>query len=326
MSWKKPPAVVVIGGTQAYLREREVRNALLVSARNGKAVVQAKDLAEAVDAYSAAATFGEASLIVLDAGQAEPSVVEQMISEPAPGSCLLLVVPGALEEKKYPALGLVHAAYQLEHKEPTNKKGRRQLALRFAASEADRLLGEKKTMAPKLIEALVNNVGVDLGVLAFEISKMAALARARGKQEIGLEEVRDMIRGSSDLDLSALREALKARNATRVAAEMDKLRRKAADPPVMLLLRSKGGVSDLAMSWLTCALMLEQGASEVEIAMRLGQPEWAVSRDVVPAAKRWGKKRLRALLTELSRVDRGVLLGSPNPWAALESALLIGVS
>ena len=326
MSWKSPPAAVVIGGTQEYLRAREVRNAVLVSSRSGKAIVEAENQSEVIDAYTAASTFGEPTLIVSDVGQLAVDTVEQMLSEPAAGSCLLLTVAGALDAKKYPVLDLVHSAYQIEHAEPTSKKGRSQLARRFLLAEADRLMGSKKALDEKLAEALVSNVGADLGVLAFELSKMAALARARSKSNITLDEVRSLIRGSSELDLQPLREALKNKNRNKIAGEMDKLRRKSSEPPVMLLLRSKGGVSDLVMNWLTCSLMLEQGASEVEIAMRLGQPEWAVSRDVVPAARRWGTRPLRRLLSDLARVDRGVLLGAPNPWVALESALLISVS
>jgi DNA polymerase III delta subunit len=324
MSWKNPPPIVVIGGTEDYLRDREVRNAILQSARSKKAIVRAEGDADVIDAYGVASTFGEATLIVAPAEKISPKTVSSVREDPAPGSCLLIQVEGPLDPSKFPYLGEIHAAYQVEHVRPTTKKGLHQLAERFARAEADRLLGAKGTLDPKLAGALVGAVGTDLGVVHFEIQKMAALARAKGSTQIDAGAVRELIRGSNELDLSGLREALKAKSPSRIATEMDRLRRKSAgDPPLMLLLRAKGGPADLAMRWLTCALMMERGSSEMEISLRLGEPEWAVSKDLIPAAKKWGIPSLRVLVSQLAQVDRGVLKGSPNPWVALESSLLL---
>ena len=126
------------------------------------------------------------------------------------------------------------------------------------------------------------------------------------------------------MDIEPLREGLRLRNAKKVAEAMDRIRRTSPTDPVMLLLRGKGGPADLILTWLRCVLLMKKGAGEGEIAARLGVPEWAVSRDLIPAARRWDVKTLRWLVGELARVDRGVLRGSPSPWVACETALLLG--
>jgi hypothetical protein len=325
MSWAKPPPVIVIGGTESYLRDREVRNAIRVTAKSGREIVHCDTDSEAVSAITMAGTFGAAALIIVPAKEVSIETVQGMLDNPIAQTCLLLFVEGAVDDKKIPVLELVHEGFRLEHKRPTARKSLRDLAIRFARAEATGLLGKnKKALDAKLAEALVNAVGPDLGIVSFELSKMAALARAHGRDYISLSDVKAMVRGSSDLDLGPFRTAMKQRNGPKLAAAMDRIRRTSTTDPVMLMLRAKGGPADLAMTWLRAAVLLERGAEPGEIASRLSVPEWAAERDIIPAARRWGSKRLRRLISELARVDRGVLLGAPSPWAACEVSLLLG--
>jgi hypothetical protein len=105
---------------------------------------------------------------------------------------------------------------------------------------------------------------------------------------------------------------------------MDRLRRNADKDPLMLLLRAKGGVADLAINWYRAALLLERGATALEIAGRMSVPEWIVDKDLLPAARRWGASRLRDLIENLAIADRGVQLGAPSPITSCEAALLLG--
>lgn len=324
MSWINPPPVVVIGGTEPTLVSREIRNAVLTTEKSGRRVVRADTDSEAVDAMTMADTFGDACLILISIDQVSVETVREMKASQPFRTGLLIYSDKALNEKAFPVLAEVHSGFQVQHNIPSSKKDQLKMASRFARAEAASLLGNKKALEGDLADALVKGVGTDLGTLAFEIAKMAALVRSEGGDEIKLPHVKALIRGSAGIDMESVRAALGARDQVKMAAALDRIRRNAPTDPVMLLLRAKGGPADLALTWLRASLLLEKGASVEEVASRIGVPEWATKRDVLPAVKRWGTAALRDLVQNLSRVDRGVLQGSPSPWVSCESALLLG--
>jgi DNA polymerase III delta subunit len=207
---------------------------------------------------------------------------------------------------------------------PKSTKGMRTLAVRFAKSEAGLLLGgNKDALDPKLAEALVGAVGSDLGVVSKEITKISALTRHQGRTIISLEDIRSLVRPSTDMNLSPLREALKNRDTVRVAKALDKIRRNSTTDPTMLLLRAKGGPANLALTWLKASLLIARGAGVDEVSSRISAPAWAVRQDIIPAAQRWDTKSLRGLVKNLARADRSVLLGSPSAWVFCESSLFL---
>lgn len=324
VNWAKPPPMFLIGGTENFFRDRMVRKVIRASEIAKHEVVRAGSTGDIIDTLSMASNFGGAFLIVAPGKTVTSDLLKSIKKAPVPGCCLLIVVDEALNEKKFPFMEEVHGAFQVEYERSTDRRGRHEQAVKFVQAEAASLLGRKDALSDKLAEALVNNAGEDLGTLSYEIAKMAAQARFDGRDEISLECIRGLIRASSDIDLGPLREALKARDGARVAVALDRIRRTAGTDPVMLLLRGKGGPADLAMKWLRTALLVEKGASTQEIATRTSTPEWAVSKDLIPAAKRWGVAPLRALVRDLARVDRGSLLGAPSPWSSCEAALLLG--
>lgn len=325
MSWKKPPPVVVIGGTETFLRSRELQRAVLVTAREGWEIVWARAESDVTSALTMAGTFGTSVLCVAPVSEVSPETVQEAQARPIARTCLLLVCDGLLDEKKYPVLTLVPGGFQVAHNQPTTRKGLEDLAVRFAVTEAGSLLGNKEALSTKLAEALVTAVGAgDLGVLRFELSKMSAMARHENKTSIELAHVKALVKVSSEIDMEPLREALRMRDATRLARALERIRKNSPQDPVMLLLRAKGGPADLSLRWLQVALLLRNGATPPEIAMRTDTPEWIVTRDLVPGARAWGVRRLRELVGGLSQVDRGVLSGCPSPWIACESALMLG--
>lgn len=324
VNWAKPPPLFLIGGTEDFLRDRMVRRIIRASSLAKHDIVRADKVGDIIDTLSMAVNFGGTFLIVAPGKIITPELLKSIKKAPAPGCCLLIVVEEALSEKKFPFMAEVHGAYQQEYVAPSDRKGRREQAVKFVQVEAANLLGRKDALSEKLAESLVTNAGEDLGTLSYEIAKMAAHARFEGKNEIGIECVRGLIRASTDIDMGPLREAMKNRDGARVATALDRIRRTAGTDPVMLLLRGKGGPADLAMKWLRTALLVEKGAQAAEIATRTSTPEWAVSKDLIPAAKRWGVEPLRRLVRDLARVDRGALLGAPSPWSSCEAALLLG--
>lgn len=324
MSWVSPPPAVVIGGTESFLVGREIRQAVRITQKTGRRVVHAATDADAVDALTLASTFGDSCLVLVPLSEVQVETIREVRASQPFRTGLLIHSDQPLDEKKFPVLVEVHGGLQVQHNIPASKKDQAVLAARFIRAESDALLGKKKSLDPPLADAIVGGVGTDLGALSFEIAKMAALARSEGSDTITLTHVRALIRGAAGVDMKKLRDAMMDRDSSKMAAALDRIRRTSPTDPVMLLLRAKGGPADLALTWLRASLLLDKGASIEEVASRTGVPEWATKRDVVPAARRWGTTALRELVKNLSRVDRGVLLGSPSPWVSCESALLLG--
>lgn len=326
LSWKNPPAVVVIAGTEHFLRKREVDKAIRLTIQDRRSVAMATSDAEVRETLNIAATFGDASLVVVDVTNINEDTVRAQLENPPPKTCILITSESQLDLKKHPFLDLVHAGLRAEFNTPSKAKEAQSKAVQLARQEAERLLGPKDAIDDELAQALVRNVGSDLGVVAFEISKVTAFVRSQGRSKVGVDDLRKTIRPKSDIDMEPIREALRARDAERVASALDRMRRSPGQDPLMLLLRARGGPADLSRKWLLAALLLEKGSGHAEIATRTGTPEWAVQKDIISAAKLWGKSALRSLVSDLSRVDQSVLKGDPSPWVALESALLLGCS
>lgn len=322
MSWRSPPPCVVIGGDEDLLRQREVNRAVLTTSQSGRPVIWADKDSEVVDALTSAATFGESCLILCPLKEISPETLLEIKQNQPPLTGLLLYHDGELDEAKFPALAHIHGGFRISHMRPTSKKSLRSLAIRFSKKEAEDLLGNKEALQDNLAEALVEAAGTDLGVLAFEILKAANLAKFENKKNIEAEHLKKLIRGSNEIDLAPLREALKLRDPKRLSQSLDRVYRATGGDPVMLLLRGKGGPADLVCTWLRAALFLKRGGTQPEMSQRLGVPDWSVP-DIMIALKSWRVPELRSLIRELADVDLGVLRGAPSPWVALQSRLLI---
>src|SRR3990167_1016678 len=113
MSWRKPPPVVAIGGTETFLRDREVRRAVTIAYQERKNVVWASQDEEVMEALTVSRTFGEASLIVVPGDVVSTETIQE--AKNTASSCVLVVIDGPLDEKKLPILSEIPGGYQAEH-------------------------------------------------------------------------------------------------------------------------------------------------------------------------------------------------------------------
>lgn len=327
IAWTKkgPPPVLMVSGSNYYLRKRLIRHLIQSAYKNQYEVIIATSDGEVITGISMGSTFGTPTLIWVRAADVALETLQEHLDTAPAKMCLLIEVNGAVKTKHHKALeALVPAKQHMTYMTPSKKSDRRTQAVSFIQKESDRLFRKKDTLNKKFAQAIVSAVGDDLGVLAFEIDKYASLARSQGATEIKIEHIKALIRPSSEADMQPLRDALARADVRATAQALDKIHRKTVGDPTMLLLRAKGGPADLVFQWLQAALLLEKGAGVDQIASRLGSPSWAVERSIIPAAKRWKKKNLLPLMESLSRVDRGVFTGVPAPWVACTSALLKG--
>ncbi len=321
---KGPPPAMLMSGDNRFLRRRGVQHLVNQAYKAGYEVTFAGSDGEVIDAISIGSTFGQPTLIVVDPDNVSIETVEALTNDKPSRVGILLEASGTSVRKTPSVATLVHKSHHTAFNLPAKKKDQIAFAVRFTAHESDRLLQKRGSISKKLAAAVVRSVGVDIGMLAYEASKFTALVRSRGADEVTVADLRATIRGSAAADMQPVRAALAAANGPAVSAALLKIRRKSVSDPTMLLLRARGGPADLAYQWLRASFLLKRGAKASGIASSLGAPEWAVTRDVIPAAKRWGCKNLTNLVKGLALVDKGVQSGVPAPWVACEAALLTG--
>ena len=321
---KGPPPAMMLSGDNRFLRRRGVQHLVNQAYKAGYEVTFALSDGEVIDTISMGSTFGQPTLIVVGSDDVSAETVEALTNDKPSRVGLLIEVTGPVDGKMTPVAALVHGAHHTAFNLPTAKKDLLAFAVRFTAHESDRLIRKKGSISKKLAAAVVRSVGTDIGMLAYEAAKFTALVRSRGEDEVTVADLRATIRGSAAADMQPVRTALAAANGPAMSAALHKVRQKSVSDPTMLMLRARGGPADLAYQWLRASLLLKRGAGASGIASSLGSPEWAITRDVIPAAKRWGCRNLTSLVKGLAHVDKGVQSGIPAPWVACEAALLAG--
>lgn len=327
ISWKNPPPVVVIGGTEDFLVRREIKSALLTAQTSGLRTEYASTDSDVVDILTAAGTFGDPCLIHVNIKDIEPETVKELKANPIDRTGLLLECEGEISSKKYPILDGIHGAFIREHKRPEKQGERVKLGVRFLMHECSTLLGNKEALSEKLAEAIVKVVGVELGVLAFEALKFCSYAKHHELTEITSAIVMSLLRQSDDLDLESLRLALKTRDPGKLALSLYRIKQKSGSTdPTMLLLRGRGGPADLAFQWLLVKKLKTSGKTTTEISSRTGISEWILKQDIIPTIQNWSEQKIKKLLFDLSDCERSIFIGGPSPWIACETALLNSVS
>jgi DNA polymerase III delta subunit len=319
--WGNPPSVVVVGGTESYLRDREIRKAILAAVATGRDVVECGPDDDPMQTVSYAGTFGMPTLVVVSAGQVKESDVEKHVTNKKSPITLLLKVDGELDDKKHPSIAPVHGAHRISFSKPKTRKAQIKAAVTFARKEADVAMQSKDVLPLRLAEALVGAVGTDLGVVYNEVLKVATLARARGIQPINVELIKGTLHRPGGVDMAPVRKALAASDPVAMMKALDRLKAGVSGDPVMLILRAKGAPGKLAPLWIQICSLIERGATAEEISHRLNIPVWSVKGEV-SAATRWGSERLSKLVVSLAKVERGVLFGAPSPWVSCVTALV----
>ena len=319
--WGNPPSVVVVGGTEPYLRDREIRKAIMAAVATGRDVVECGPNDDPMQTVSYASTFGMPTLVVVPASQVKAADVEKHAANKKSPITLLLKVDGDLDDKKNPSLAPVHGAHRISFSKPKTRKAQIKAAVTFARKEADVAMQSKDVLPLRLAEALVAAVGTDLGVVCNEVLKVATLARARGVQPINVQLLKGTLHRPGGVDLAPVRKAMAASDPIAMMKALDRLKAGVSGDPVMLILRAKGAPGKLASLWLQVCFLIERGATTEEISHRLNIPSWSVKSEV-SAATRWGSKRLSKLMVSLAKVERGVLFGAPSPWVSCVTTLV----
>lgn len=321
-SWANPHPLMFVGGSEDYLVVREVGRARAAARTFGRRVVRASSASEVRDAADESDTFGQPVLLLVEGATTLPVAVVEEFAKRADNTATLVVVhEGEVNPDKFPCPPVL-PLYRLVFNRPSSRKDREKAAHKFVVEEVVRA---KMTVSEQVVEALVSLVGDDLGTLSQEVLKATTLARARGVTTLDAKLFGSVLRPAAEVDLRPVTAALAARDPVGLTKSLHRLRTasEGSGDPLMLVLKAKGGPADQALSWLQVAYLLDSGATVEEISSRLSAPKWAVEKDLVPTAKRWGTAALSRLVADLARAEAAVLRGAPSPWNALVASLLL---
>lgn len=320
-SWSNPPPLFLLGGSEDFFLTRELQKASIACRSFGRRLVWALP-EEVEDHLQESDTWGSSLLVVLEDPQGlSEEFFKELAGRKENNFSLLLLFRKEVGEKLPSPFTLVPGPYRLVFNQPSSRKDREKQAQKFLVEEARK---DSLTLPESVAEALITLVGDDLGTLYHEYLKASLLARARKVKDLDANLFREVLRPSSDTDLRPTIASLANRDGLALLKALHRLRAQSENTgdPVMLLLRSRGGPVDQILLWYQVSLLLEKGASAEEIASRTGAPKWAIERDAIPAAKKWGPENLSSLIADLSSVEGALLRGAPSPWNSLVSVLV----
>lgn len=315
MSWLKPPLVCQVSGSDAYLREREIRKARSGSLKSGRLIREVEGADELESALSAAEWCVDPSTIFVR-GKMTKGMVTQLEEHLASKDHRISIVVIGNEgvSLEGPALkGVKRLTF--EAPKPWEEGDR---AIRFVQLEAQRY---GLTMGEDLAKEVVTVLGTtDLGMLSFEVLKYGLRAKRMGSERIERVHVRGLMSVMGTDEYDGLIKALEVRDVKAVLRAVESLMKGGGrDKGLIPLCRSLGSV---VMGWIFVRDCLDQGiTSEEEIAGRIGWKPARV-RFAIPVARRWSVVSSRALLAVLSKGEKVQVSGAVSPWVVFESELV----
>jgi DNA polymerase III delta subunit len=319
--WRNPPPVTIIAGSQDYYRRQELANAFRGADQSGRRVesIQGADRDALFRSLSSGGVFFEDKVLVVvrQPEKLDPKHIVPHGNANDNSVALLLYYEGDLKKRS----AVSRIAERIPEKFSINYQAPKpweadEAAQKFVIKEAKRL---KVTLGDRLAANLVSVVGSDLGVLAFEVAKVAAVVRSEGKTEVEATHLRLTVASIMEAGALPVVETLASRNTPRLARALTAMRRTHSGDPTM---KGIAFVGRNVTQWLHAAALISQGNSEDEISARLGIHPYIYKTKIAPVAKKWGEKPLARLLTSLADVERGVRSGHVNPWVEFECALV----
>ncbi len=168
-----------------------------------------------------------------------------------------------------------------------------------------------------VLRALVNRAGHSMNILANEVQKLSAYAKANGRDYITEEDVAYVASPTTESDAFGLTNAMLDGNIEEAFYHLSDLRARRVEPTVIL-----GQLARLYGDLLTVALLLADGYNQAAIAAAMSMNAYKVSLYIKAATKRTpdSLRRALALLTEADRQVK-TSYGS-DKWAMLDKLVV----
>lgn len=301
----------LVHGSDSYRREKFVRLLSTRKRQEGWSILEADgtDRGLIEKAVSSASMMGGNILVVIKTPEKmEPALFDYCDET----TCFVLV---SEFDKVPPALESVPASNRKSFQSPPFYKMEEWAAdavVGFARSRKCHIDG-------KMAMALVRKVGVDLGILDWEVDKAVRLARTRGLVELGADIIRDSMSPISSSDGSRLLDHLAEKNTVGVVKELELYRLSHEEDTIKICGKV---LTPHIMRWLQAAHLDSIGMSPDVAAGRVGMNPWYWGNKVLPAARNWGVSGCGMILGVVARGQEAVFNGSVNPWIVLESGII----
>lgn len=193
-----------------------------------------------------------------------------------------------------------------------------EVAIAFVQDEA-RQLG--LAFPAPLATALTQRSGTDLGVLSFEMQKIAILAKLDGVSAIEGKHVARGMAPIAEASVIPITDALASKQAKRLVKALADLSRTSKGDQTMRVTRL---IASSVVKWMQAVYL--DSLPPLAAAEELGVHPWYFENKILPAAQRWGKAGTVRLIQDLAATERALLNGAIDPWVVLTTRLLYACS
>ena len=160
--------------------------------------------------------------------------------------------------------------------------------------------------------ALIFRSGHSMQILAAEIDKLCAYAKANGIDPISAEQVTTVCSATSECDAFALSGAISDKNRAKAFAALYDMQLRRLDSPAILATLSRS-FTEIA----TVGALLSEGKGVADIENILGWNSYKI-KICINAARRFGAQKLTAAISRLRELDRASKSGGISGMAPIE--------
>lgn len=162
------------------------------------------------------------------------------------------------------------------------------------------------------VKALVFRSGRSMDVLANEVEKLCALAKARGSDRVTPEDVSEVASSTPECDTFALSNAILERNKQKAYLALEEMKLRRVDPTIIMSMIAKT-LDELS----AVAHLLDEGMGMAKANEVLKMNEYKM-KIYAAGAKRYGSERLAEILCQLCETDAGAKYGGVSGYTAVE--------
>lgn len=162
------------------------------------------------------------------------------------------------------------------------------------------------------VKALVFRSGRSMDVLVGEVEKLCALAAARGKNAVTPDDVYEVASSTPECDTFALSNAILDRNKAGAYFALEDMKQRRVEPNIIM-----GMVARTFDDLSAISHLLDEGLGIGEIKDLLNMNEYRL-KIYIPAAKKYGTKRLNEIICSLAEADAGSKYGGITGYTAIE--------
>lgn len=320
--WKNPPPVLAIVGSDTFLTARALQNSIAAVREQGRTVthIDGEDQEALLGCLSGGFLFSDEQLIVVEKPvKADLDLIWQHHKEGDSDVVLVLYVEGALKKTtrlwKKVISKLPKGSVWVFDKPAFYKQ--EDYAIQFVVTEAKR---QGKGISKDVAGALVRTVGVDLGVLSFEVFKAVCLLNHMGMETIGRQHVVKTVANMGAEDVNGLLEAVGRMQPAAILQKTAQIKKGYSGDPTIMVCRRVG---NQALKWLQASALVARGLPVNEAARVMGVNPFYYQKSILPIATAWSKEVFLRLFHNVVGVEKGLKKGHINPWVELETLLVV---